>query len=133
MNSGIAKLRWPLLVRILISAVISCAPCLAPAQGNDGGTAAEPGKAGGAVLTVVVRGGGQPVEKAEVKVTCPPGSATFLLLPSDATGTAEFKVAKPDSAMVRVVATGWLTAWKKVALKPGVQELVVDLEARKND
>ena len=85
------------------------------------------------MLTVVVRGNGQPVAKAEVKVTCPPGSANSLILPSDATGTAEFSLAKPDAAMVRVVATGWLTAKKKVALQPGAQELVIDLEARKND
>jgi len=117
----------------LICALISFAPCLAPAQDSEGGATAKPSKVSGAVLTVIVRGAGQPVEKAEVKVTCPPGSSKSLVLPSDVTGTAEFSLAKPGAAMVRVVATGWLTARKKIELVSGLQELVIELEARQND
>ncbi len=99
------------------------------ATDDEKGAKADAKKGKSALLTVVVMGDGKPVRQAEVVVTFPTGAGGELTLPTGQDGEATFKSAGLGTAKVRVIATGWGSVLKEIALKEGPQRLTITLNS----
>jgi hypothetical protein len=93
-----------------------------PAKGDG-----EAKQAKGAVLSIVVMGGGRRIGQAEVQVKFPADSGVESMLLTDGGGSATFKAAGPGKARVRVIAQGWRSALQEVSLKEGEQQVTITL------
>jgi len=81
-----------------------------------------------ALLTVAVMGNGNPIARAEVRITFPPSVGGESTLPTGLTGEVTFKSVGLGTAKVRVIATGWTSELREVVLKEGSQRLTIDLK-----
>ena len=77
---------------------------------------------------MVVTGGDEPVEEAEVTVTFPAAIGGEAKLPTDIGGEATFESRVPGNAKVRVIHEGWVSAFQEVSLKLGSQRVTIALE-----
>ena len=125
------------LLHLLAGAALASASRIAAGEAAGAGPEkadAEPGKAAGSsfALTVIVTGDGRPIPGAEVKVKFPPAGSEAQLH-TDSSGKAKFSLPGKGTATVRVIVTGWPSAWRDVELKEEAQELTIQLKPSPKD